>query len=211
MKRKPLFITFEGGEGSGKSTQLELFYNWFIKCYGKAILTREPGGEHYAEKIRAILLEHEDQRFPMYPQTELFLFEAARVQHLRNIVMPALADGKSALCDRFADSTTAYQGYGSEMSLKDIEAINRIATRGITPDATFLLDVTPELGLMRTLSREQQNRIDIKDIDFHKRVRRGYLEIAKSNPKRIIIVNANNELEEVQKEIKEKFAERFLK
>ena len=172
------FVTFEGPEGSGKSTACKTI----IEIFGnKGILAvREPGSTPLGEKIRAIL-----QSEKMPDRTELLLFEAARAAVVENTISPALKSGKSVFCDRFYDSTVAYQGYGRGMQFTDIAFLNKFATKGLDPDVTFLFDVDPEVGMARR--GKPTDRIEAAGIKFHRKVRNGYLDMAKGNPRFRII------------------------
>ncbi|MGQ9604072.1 MAG: dTMP kinase [bacterium] len=196
--RSSIFITFEGIEGSGKTTQAKLLKD-FLKSQGhEVVLTREPGGPPISERIRGILLDNANPE--MEAMTELLLYEASRYQHVKEVIRPALANGKMVICDRFADASTAYQGYGRGIDIKKVESLNFIATEGILPDLTFLLDVPCELGLRR-LGRNP-DRIESETIEFHERVRRGYLEIARSEPERIKVVDGLQSVDRIFESIK---------
>lgn len=196
--RSSIFITFEGIEGSGKTTQAKLLKD-FLETQGhEVVLTREPGGPPISEKIRGILLDNANPE--MEAMTELLLYEASRYQHVKEVIRPALANGKMVICDRFADASTAYQGYGRGIDIKKVESLNFIATEGILPDLTFLLDVPCELGLRR-LGRTP-DRIETETIEFHERVRGGYLEIARSEPERIKVVDGLQSIDRIFESIK---------
>lgn len=203
-EKKPLFITFEGGEGSGKSTQTEKFYDWFIPNYGPAVMGREPGGEPVAEKIRAILLARENA---IEDLAELLLYEAARVQFVAQKLRPTIKSGRSLICDRFYDSTKAYQGYARGLDLDVVDYLNHLASGEFTPDLTFILDISPEKGLRNAGVRGELNRMDAQKIEFHRKVREGYLEIARENPDRCIVIPYQEGIELVQREIRLKFCE----
>lgn len=195
MKRG-LFITFEGGEGSGKSTQARLLADR-LKKMGRAVVhTREPGGTSIAESVRRVLLNPSSRVAPL---TELMLYEAARAQHLAEVVTPALAAGKIVICERYTDATEAYQGYGRRLDLKTIRVLNSIATDGIRPDRTFLLDVpvgqglSAARGLAKRLSAGSSrsaggDRMERESSAFHRRVRQGYLALARRDKKRICVI-----------------------
>ncbi|RKZ20429.1 dTMP kinase [bacterium] len=190
---KGFFISFEGVEGSGKTLQSALLFNT-LKNFYDTILTREPGGTEAGEKIREILLH-----VSVDPVTELLLFCAARREHVERVIRPALEEGKIVICDRFMDSTLAYQGGGRGISFEIIQELNRISTGGLEPDLTILLDVPPEVGIKRI--RGERDRIEKEELEFHRRVREAYLEIARREPHRVVVVDGTGEPEEVRKNI----------
>lgn len=204
MGRWGFFISFEGIEGSGKSTLAERFYEKF-KDYGfPVVFTREPGGTEAGEKIRDIIL---NEKFDIEPYTELLLFLSARKENVKKIILPALREGKIVVCDRFDDSSFAYQGFGRGISLRWITRLNRMATDGLKPDLTFLIDITPETGFSRI---ERKDRIEKEEEDFHKRVREGFLTLAKRAKKRIKVVDGNKNVKDNLKICEEITFERFL-
>ena len=187
-----LFITFEGIEGCGKTTQIGLLTSYLQGIQRPFLLTREPGGTEVGERIRQILLSSENAGIE--PMAELFLYAAARVQHYRQVISPALHERNIVLCDRFADATLAYQGYGRGLDLAWIEKIHSRTVENIKPDLTFLLDVPVEEGLRRALKRmekhtEKEDRFEREALDFHQRVRDGYLALARREPQRIIVLD----------------------
>ncbi|WP_029523239.1 dTMP kinase [Persephonella sp. KM09-Lau-8] len=184
---KGYFITFEGVEGAGKSTQAKLLYQYLIDKGKDAILTKEPGGTKTGQKIRQILLEKTDEIFP--PVAELMLYEADRNFHIHNLIKPSLQQGKYIICDRFTDSTLAYQGYARGLNINLIKQLNEIATEGIKPDITFLIDIPVEEGLKRIKQIRQADRIEDEDIQFHKRLREGFLKIAENEKDRIVVLD----------------------
>lgn len=199
-----MFITFEGIEGCGKSTQAKRIANRLEREGVPLILTREPGGTSVGNDIRQILLSSKNRDLP--PLAELLLYEADRALHMSSIVKPALAVRKWVLCDRFFDATTAYQGYARGQDLHVITRLNEIASSGITPDITFLLDCPVTVGIKRALKRNaesevaDQDRFEREKTVFHEAVRNGYLDIAEKNPDRFIVVDATreeNRLEEI--------------
>ena len=195
--QKGILITFEGIEGSGKSTHMRLAEEFLLQRGYALLCTYEPGGSPLGEGIRRLLLQ---RGMALSPFAELFLFCADRAQHLEEVILPALQEGKVVLCDRFADSTTAYQGYGRGIDLKVIEEANMWATGGLRPHLTILLDCDPEVGLSRVGERD---RLEGEDLSFHRRVKEGYLEIARREPERVKVVVTNwREKEEVQREIR---------
>ncbi len=191
MKRRGFFITFEGPEGSGKSTVIKETAR-FLEGKGFSVLVlREPGGTVISEKIREILLDGKNIR--MAVEAELFLYLAARAQLVREVIRPALASGKIVICDRFHDSTRAYQGYAGGISLKSIGLLGKLATEGLEPDLTILLDVAVEKGLSRA---GRHDRMEKKSLGFHKRVRLAFLSLARKYPHRIFVVKDENKVEE---------------
>jgi dTMP kinase len=202
-----MFITFEGPEGSGKTTQIQALYDYVRNRRHDVVLTREPGGTSIGDQIRRILLDPVYQE--MLPEAEILLFSASRAQLVGQLVRPALERGAIVICDRFADSTMAYQGYGRGLDLASLRAITQFATGGLTPDLTVYLDIEVEEGLRRKRAIGQQdtevwNRLDQEALDFYDRVRRGYLALARAEPERWLVVNAARRREVVQQEIRER-------
>lgn len=189
------FITFEGVEGCGKSTQITLLWEYLLEAGYDVIVTREPGGTPIAESIRGVLLnpDHED----MGATAELLLYAAARAQHVYEKIAPALAAGQIVLCDRFTDSTTAYQGAGRGLQADLLKTLNEIATGGVWPDCTLMLDVPVEIGLERARRRGRKDRIEQESVAFHERVRQGFLALAAGEPDRITIIPGEMSIEEV--------------
>ena len=179
------FIVFEGCEGSGKSTQVERLAKRLAESSRDLIITYEPGGTAIGEELRRALIRHRD--IPMAPSTELFLFGAARAQLTREVILPALQRGAVVVCDRYAASSLAYQGYGRGMTLDTVRAVNSAATLGLAPDIVFLLDVPPALALTR--KKREPDRFEREDSGFHERVRKGYLALAAQEPERWIVLN----------------------
>ena len=185
--RRGRFVTFEGPEGAGKTTQIARLET-VLRARGHTVLrTREPGGDPVGERVRELLLHVGGAT--LSAEAELLLFEAARAQNVSGLVRPALDAGHVVLCDRFTDSTLAYQGYGRGLSLDFIREANAFATGGLTPDRTILLDLPPADGLARQ-TRAEQNRLDRESLAFHERVRAGFLEVAAREPKRVVVVDA---------------------
>ena len=203
--RRGLFITVEGPEGAGKSSQLRLLAEYLESRGRSCLCTREPGGTPLAETIRAVVKNHRGAE-AMSPETELLLMEAARIQHVRGVIAPALTAGIDVLCDRFTDSTTAYQGGGRGIPFSEIRKLNTFAQAGCAPDLTLLLDLDPEIGFRRASGREetrgQYDRFEAEKLEFHRRVRAAFLAIARAEPKRIRIVDASGSVNQVQSEIR---------
>lgn len=197
--KKPLFITFEGGEGCGKSTQLKLTADFLRKKNYEVVETREPGGTPTAEKIRELILHPLEGK--LTEETEILLFMAARAEHVETVILPAMNQNKIVLCDRFSDSTYAYQGVNSNIALETMEQLNSFATNDVAPDITILLDADTEKLLSRREARGTKDRFEAKDIAFHKEVRKNFHKLAKLYPNRIKIVNALQSPEDVQKDI----------
>ncbi len=195
---KGLFITFEGIEGCGKSTQAKLLREYLEKKGWSVFLTREPGGPKISEKIRELLLSTENKE--MLPETEVLLYMASRSQHTGEWIIPALQKGKMVISDRYYDSTLAYQGAARKIDIKLIDTITKFATFGLKPDITFLVDLPAEIGLSR-ISKQDADRLEMESIEFHKKVRVGFIEIAKREKERYIIVDGTKSVEEIHNEI----------
>lgn len=196
-----MFITFEGPEGGGKTTQARLLAEWLCKQGHVVMLTREPGGTDIGDQIRAVL--HDPRNTAMDARTEILLYSASRAQHVAERIRPALAAGTIVVSDRYADSTLAYQGYGRGLDLDMLRKVTVFATGGLTPDLTLCLDVPPEEGLQRRrVGRVEWNRLDAEALEFHQRVRAGYLELVRQEPGRWIVIDAARSIEEVQAEIR---------
>jgi dTMP kinase len=213
-----LFITFEGGEGSGKTTQLKLLANRIRASGGEVIATHDPGGTAIGKEIRTLLLQSplktcggEPGTAHISAATELLLYEASRAQLAREVIAPALARGTVVLCDRFTDSTLAYQGFGRGIDLHLIQGLNRFSTDGLVPDLTILLDLDPGIGLTRCRSGAGADastglsagsscwdRIEAEPLDFHQRIREGYLALARENPDRIVVIDAGSGVAEIE-------------
>jgi dTMP kinase len=205
-----MFISFEGPEGSGKTTQIKLLTAW-LRGRGLSVLaTREPGGTAIGDRVRAILLDHAASE--MLPQAEALLFLAARAQHVAEVIRPRLAAGDVVLCDRFAHSTIAYQGWGHGLSIERLELITDFAIEGLWPDLVIYLDIDIELGLKRKQQHAegdagQWNRMEAKELAFHERVRHGYLQMAAGDRARWLLVDASLAVEEVQSAIQRRVAD----
>jgi dTMP kinase len=199
-----LFITFEGGEGSGKSTQIQKL-EAALNGRGLSVLaTREPGGTETGKEIRRILLDEKNGH--LAPLTELMLYAADRAQHVAETIRPALSQGKIVLCDRFTDATVAYQGFGRGLDLKLIQTLNELATQRLKPDLTFLLDLPVTIGLKRAKARleatgKAEGRFEAEAEAFHEKIRQAYLQLAKAEPKRFIVLDADEEIENLHREI----------
>ena len=201
MKKRPLFITFEGGEGCGKSTQLKLTADFLRKKNYNIVETREPGGTPTAEKIRELILHPIEGK--LSKEAELLLFMAARAEHIDTVIAPAIKQNKIVLCDRFSDSTYAYQGVNGNLSFETMEILNSFATNEVAPDITILLDADTEKLLSRREARGTKDRYEAKDLAFHMEVRKIFHMLAEMNPHRIKIVNALQTPEAVQKDIQD--------
>ncbi|MCX8065857.1 MAG: dTMP kinase [Candidatus Hydrogenedentes bacterium] len=189
-----LLITIEGIEGSGKTTQA-IRLESYLKSIGYQVLrTFEPGATQLGKKLRGILLDvNTDNSSSLHPITELLLFSADRTQHIYEIIAPELEQGKIVICDRFIDSTTAYQGGGRKLDLNQILEIHKIATLGVIPFRTYLLDLPPEIGLQRVLEqRNKLDRLESENIEFHKNIRAQFLKLAELNPERFLVIDSNN-------------------
>lgn len=191
------FITFEGADGSGKTTQIEKIKAYLEAQGHNCILTREPGGSDLGNKIREILLHYDGEVDSL---CELLLYMADRAQHVKTVILPALNEGKTVLCDRYTDSSVAYQGYARGLDIERIIKLNEIATDGIEPDLTIVFDVETEVAMQRV--GETKDRLEKEGIEFHKKLRSGYLELSKKFSDRIKVVNSNLGIEEVFEQVK---------
>jgi dTMP kinase len=197
---KGLFISFEGIEGTGKTIQSKLLCEYLIEKGFQAVLTEEPGGTRIGRTIRDILLSIDNTE--MTPVTELLLYNASRMQHVQEVILPALKKGIVVITDRFSDSTVAYQGYGRGIELDLINTIERIVTGGLKPDITLLLDLDVTVGLQRNKGINKEDRLELEDITFHKRVRDGYHALAAKEPERIHVIDASKSIEHIHGSIK---------
>jgi dTMP kinase len=200
-----LFITLEGIDGTGKSTQLRLLVQYLRKWGLPVRVTREPGGTRLGERIRRILLDSKNTQ--LSPLAELALMYAARAQHLEEVIRPALAKGQIVVSDRYNDASLAYQGYGRKLGVATVRAFDRIVSGRTQPDLTILLDLAPRLSLGRAVGRQSQRnssqaRFELQGVNFHRRVRRGYLVIARKDPRRVKLVSAEGAVAEVQEKIR---------
>ncbi|HCR70384.1 MAG TPA: dTMP kinase [Anaerolineae bacterium] len=205
-----MFITLEGPEGSGKTSHIPHLVE-FLREQGHVVFpTREPGGTSISEQIRDIL--HDMKNAEMHPRTETLLYQSARAQIVEQVIKPRLADKEIVISDRYYDSTIAYQGYGHQQDLDEIRALVKYATGGLSPDLTILLDLDIEVGLKRKTQNEVEwNRMDAYTVEFHKRVRSGYLEMVKQEPKRWVVVNSDQEWKSVQEDLKKVILDRLVK
>jgi dTMP kinase len=196
-----VFITLEGPEGSGKTTQLPLLVDWLHEQGYTVEVTREPGGTDIGSQIRDVL--HDPVNTAMDATAEILLYSADRAQHVAQCIRPALAAGKIVVSDRYYDSTLAYQGYGRGLDLEMLRAITAFATGGLKPDLTLYLDIVPEEGLQRRQANEEEwNRLDAEALDFHQRVRAGYMELIAQEPARWVVIDAARPVKEVQEAIR---------
>ena len=206
-----MFITFEGIEGCGKTTQVNRLKEYFESLGKEVLVTLEPGGSRLGKTLRKILLSMESQ--DLTREAELFLYLADRAQHVDQVIRPALEQGQVVISDRYADSTVVYQGYGRGLDPQILHSFNEIATRGIWPDLTILLDLPVEIGLKRAVTRNLQTkqtdegRFEAESIDFHNRVREGYLTWSALNKNRFIIVDATGSVDEIFEQIKNKLSD----
>jgi dTMP kinase len=204
-----IFITFEGSEGSGKTSQIPPLAE-ALRQQGYAVLTtREPGGTPIVEQIRSVILDLKNTE--MHPRTEILLFQAARAQHVEQVIRPHLQQGGIVLCDRYADSTLAYQGYGRQTNLAELREIVDYATGGLVPDLTLLFDMDVVEGLRRRSKGGDVNRLDALDISFYQRVRQGYLALAAAEPQRWALIDASRSIPEVQQQVCQVVVERLSK
>lgn len=203
-----MFITFEGPDGSGKTTQISLLAGYLGQQGYSVVTTREPGGTDIGDQIRICL--HDVRNDNMTPAAEILLYSASRAQHVAEVIRPALESGAIVISDRFADSTIAYQGYGRRLNLDDLAYITRFATGGLQPDVTFLLDLDIEAGIRRrTSGGDEMNRMDLQEVSFHRRVREGYLKMVANDPQRWIVVDADRSVGEVQADIRREIRKRL--
>jgi len=202
-----MFVTFEGPDGSGKTSQVAALAEYLLGQGFNVLVTREPGGTAIGDQIRLILSDMGNTE--MNPRTETLLFLAARAQIVEQVILPALAGGTIVLCDRYADSTLAYQGYGHQKDLDQIQTLLDFATGGLKPDLTLLLDVDVEVGLRRRASGGQWNRLDAYDLEFHRRVRQGYHQLVQADPQRWVVIDAGQSPEQVQKAIRQTIMQRL--
>ena len=208
MGKKGIFITLEGPEGSGKTSQLAALADYLRQAGYPVLATREPGGTPIGDQMRSVLMGLKNTE--MQPRTEILLFQASRAQLVEQVILPHLADGAVVLCDRYADSTLAYQGYGyQKFTLEQLKPLIAFATGGLLPDLTLLLDVEVNEGLRRRMQDGDCNRLDVYECAFHERVRQGYLEMARLEPQRWVTVDAGQPPEQVQAAIRQIVVQRL--
>ena len=206
---KGFLVTFEGGEGCGKSTQIKLFTEFLKKNKFRFVVSREPGGTPVCEEIRKVLLSSKSE---ITSKAEFLLFSSARAQHVAEVVKPSLEQGKVVILDRFYDSSFAYQGYAGNLEVKEIEEITRFAIDGCVPDLTIIFDISYEDGIKRKnadVNLKTLDRIESKGESYHNKVRAGYLQIAHDNPDRVVVLDATKTKEEIFEEVQDIFLERF--
>jgi dTMP kinase len=200
MTRKGTFITFEGGEGCGKSTHIEQVVARLRKGGHSVLLTREPGGTAVGEQIRHVL-QYSKHSAAMTPETEALLFCASRAQLVREVILPAISGGQVVICDRFFDSTTVYQGVGRKIDPRQVAMINAFAIDDCLPDLTLVIDLDPRIGLERVRGRELFDRMENQSLEFYDRVRQGYLDLAQREPTRVKVIDGSRSLEAVGEQI----------
>ncbi|MCL2234822.1 MAG: dTMP kinase [Defluviitaleaceae bacterium] len=192
-----IFITFEGGEGAGKTTQIQLLHD-YLSAKGLAVAAvRDPGGTAIAEQIRSMVKSNANE--DIYVRTEALLYLAARCEMVEKLIRPHLSAGRIVLCDRFADSTIAYQGFANGLNLEDLERIGRFATGDLTPKLTFYLKIDPEAGLARKTAQQDLDRVENKGLGYHKKVQEGFDRLAEQNPQRIVTIDAALTAQEIHK------------
>lgn len=202
-----MFITLEGPEGCGKTSQMPLLVEYLSQQGYDVLATREPGGTPISEQIRAVLGRLENSE--MHSRTEILLFQASRAQLVEQVIRPHLSKGGLVVCDRYADSTLAYQGYGRQQDMAALRALVHFATGGLMPDLTLLLDIDVELGLRRRRTGGEWNRLDALDLAFYERVRQGYHFMAKEEPERWVVIDASRSFEQVQADLRQAVAHRL--
>lgn len=204
-KHRGVFITFEGPEGSGKSTQIRRLAAWLRRRGRRVLVLREPGGTPLGERLRRVLLSR--STWNINPRADAFLYMTARAQLVEAVILPALARGVVVLCDRFLDSTLAYQGYGSGLDVDVLRRMGKVTTQGLAPDLTLLLDLPPAVGLRRI--RGAKDRIERRAASFHARVRRGFLALARREPKRFRVLDARQPQAAIQHQVRQAVEERL--
>ena len=201
------FITLEGGEGAGKSTHARFIVEWLVKRDRQATLTREPGGSPLAEAIRELVLEQWPEGMPI--TAEVLLMFAARSAHLQATILPALAQGRDVVCDRFIDSSYAYQGAAGGISVDHLSQLEQLTLNGLQPDLTLVFDLDPQQGLQRTGRRGVENRFEASTADYLERVRLGFLDRAMRNPERCVVIDAAGEIAQVQTQLEKVLEQRL--
>ncbi|MBN2119402.1 MAG: dTMP kinase [Anaerolineales bacterium] len=202
-----MFITLEGPEGSGKTSHTPYLVEYLREQGYTVFPTREPGGTSIGEQIREVI--HDLKNVEMHPRAETLLYQAARAQIVEQVIQPRLKAGEIVISDRYYDSTIAYQGYGHQQDLEQVRALVKYATGGLTPDLTVLLDVDVEEGLRRKKKENEWNRLDAYTVEFHQRVRAGYLEMVKAEPQRWVVIDAGQKWDEVQEELRKVIVDRL--
>jgi len=203
-----IFISVEGSDGAGKGSNIEVVREWFESHSREVVLTREPGGTPLGEKLRCLLLDNDSAS--VSPMAELLLMFAARAQHIEDVIQPALSEGRVVISDRFTDASFAYQSGGRRLEINQVEQLKKLVQKELQPDLTLLLDVPVDVGLARVVNRGESDRFDAESLDFRTRVRESYLQLAKNEPDRIVIINADRILKSVQQEIVVALETRFL-
>ena len=203
---KGIFITFEGSDGCGKSTQIKKLAEYLSMQGKEVVVTREPGGTDISEQIRGIILDPNNKKES--PVTEMMLYAAARAQIVSELIKPSIEAGKIVLCDRFVDSSIAYQAYGRGLG-DQVKIVNSYALQGLLPDVTFFLDITAEEGRKRNKSTDKNDRMEQEAIEFHQRVYEGYKKIAEDNKDRVVVIDASKSIDEVFEEIKKVYDTKF--
>ena len=202
-----MFITIEGPDGSGKSSQVPVLAEAIRQAGYDLVVTREPGGTEIGDQVRQIIMDLKNTG--MFPHTEILLFQASRAQLVREVIRPNLEAGKVVLCDRYADATLAYQGYGHETDLLELRRVVEYATGGLKPDLTLYLDIDVEKGLRRKGKGEEWNRLDAYEVEFHERARAGYIELIAQEPERWVVIDAGQSSKQVQEDLKRVVLERL--
>lgn len=205
--QKGLFVTFEGTDGSGKSTQIQLLKNFFELNNINAIFTREPGGTLISEKIRNLVIDKDNK---MTDSTEAYLYAASRNEHILKIIKPALLNSKIVICDRFLDSSLAYQGFGRGLGTDVILEINNYAVKNFMPDITFFMDVAPQIAIKRRHNASTLDRIELEKIEFHQKVYDGFKKLSKIYSDRYVVIDATNTIESIHNKIIDKLKEVVL-
>lgn len=200
-----LFLSFEGGEGAGKTTQIAKLAHAFESTGKTVVVTREPGGSQIANRIRSLLLDNKMKG--LVPLAELFLYESSRAQHVQDTILPALRNGYVVICDRFADSSLVYQGAARGLGIPLVKRLNDIATLGLKPNLTFILDLDPRIGLARVGARGILDRMEKENLSFHKMVRKGFHDLAKKEKKRCKIIDASRSRDDIHRQIIEHIEE----
>ena len=203
-----MFITLEGPDGSGKTTQVPLLVEAIRGAGYELVVTREPGGTEIGDQVRQVIMDLKNKK--MFPEAEILLFQSSRAQLVRELILPNLEEGKVVLCDRYADSTLAYQGYGHQTDLEKLGQLINFATGGLKPDLTLYLDIDAEAGLRRRSGGDDEwNRLDDYAVEFHKRVRAGYHKMVEAEPERWVVIDADRDVEKIQEDLQRVVLERL--